>query len=132
MDAYRFGTNGGQVVLLRWEVHRGGAASSLRADAYHSNAKLICSMTYPCTSATVGGGNVVNLTLTNSGTFTVLVHSSAYILTGSYAVSIQTVTGGGCNSQSLSCGQSVSASTSFQSQMDAYGFGTGGGTVIFS
>jgi len=69
----------------------------------------------------------MNLTLTNSGVFTILVHESAYRRTVSYQMSIQSVTGGGCNGTAIACGQTVAATTTDNSQMDPYSYlGTAG------
>ena len=82
--------------------------------------------------AATSGGKAVNLTLASSGTYTILAHASNYNITGSYTLSIQSRTGGGCAGTTVAGGQTVNASTSFATEMDAYGFGTDGGTVIFS
>ncbi|PWU14436.1 MAG: hypothetical protein C5B50_17195, partial [Verrucomicrobia bacterium] len=72
-----------------------------------------------------------SLTLTNTGTYTILVHASGYYITASYTLSIQSHTGGGCIGTAVACGQTVSGSTSYPTEMDAFGLGTGGGTLIF-
>ena len=75
----------------------------------------------------------MNLTLTNSGTYTIVVHNSAFVYSSSYALSIQLTIGGGCNSKAISCGQTVANATTNNSEMDAYSYaGTAGGSLAVS
>ncbi len=98
----------------------------VEADIYDPNGKLLTTLGGAC------GPQAANLTLALSGTFTILVHDSSYDQTGTYGLSVQAVTGGGCESRAIACGQTVNNQISLVSEMNAYGFGTGGGTVIFS
>jgi hypothetical protein len=133
MDVYSYVGSAGQVLSFAFWGDTGTSFVSMETDVYSPSGQLLTSVSVNGNgNGGYGGGGAVNLTLTNSGTFTILVHSLPYDGTGSYSLSIQSVTGGGCNSTSLACGQSVRTNTSLQSEMDAYGFGTGGGTVIFS
>jgi hypothetical protein len=114
MDAYSFsGTSGEELSLAMW-----AGALGMVADIYTPAGQLL---------ASVSTDTATNLTLTNTGTFTILVHQSSYAGTASYSLSLQSVIGGGCDSQPLSCGETLSKSTSFRSEMDAYSFsGTSG------
>ena len=91
------------------------------ADIYNPSGQLIASLSSGCYGA------AMNLTLTNSGVFTILVHESAYRRSVSYQMSIQSITGGGCNGTAIACGQTVAATTTDNSQMDPYSYlGTAG------
>jgi len=62
----------------------------------------------------------MKLTLTSSGIFTILVHESAYRRTVSYQMSLQSLTGGGCNGDSIFCGETVNGQISYPSEMIGY------------
>src|ERR1039458_5812715 len=118
------GTTGQRLSFAFW-----GSRSGPSADIYSPSGQPLATI-YGVANGEPGA---VNLTLTNSGTYTILVHAVNYDVTGSYGLSIQSITGGGCNSTPVVCGQTVNMSISTQAQIAAYGFGTGGkGTVIFS
>ena len=131
MDAYSYAGAAGQVLSFSlWaQLYY---AYPMVADIYSPGGQLLTTVTAGEESTSYGGGGAVGLSLTNTGTYTILVHNAGYLRTSSYALSVQSVTGGGCNSQAISCGETVATNTSFQSETDAYGFGTGGGTVNFS
>jgi hypothetical protein len=126
IDAYGCSGAAGQVLSFAFV---GGVncpdGLQLQADIYNPNGQRITTL-YGC------GPQSANLTLTNSGTYTILVHADGYGLIGSYALSIQSVTGGGCNSTAIACGQTVNSQLTLVSEMNAYGFGYGGGLAIFS
>ena len=124
MDAFSYTGNAGQVLSFAFWVGNGG--NNMQADIYNPGGQLLRSL------VDYNNGSALNLTLTNTGIFTIVVHAQGYAAINNYTLSIQSVTGGGCNNTPLACGQTVSTNTSFNTQMDAYGFGTGGGTVIFS
>ena len=82
-------------------------------------------------SLTAGcNGDAINLKLTNNGTHTILVHDLIYAAAANYALSLQSVTGGGCNSRAIPCGQTVSTNTTFKSQMDAFSYAGSAGQVL--
>ena len=128
MDSYSYaGTAGQMISVALWgPANCNSGGDTTIADIYNPSGQLVASLSSGC------GGAAMNLTLTNSGTFTILVHESAYQRTVSYQMSIQSVTGGGCDSTPIACGQTVNTNTIYRSEMDAYGFVTSGGTVIFS
>ena len=130
MDAYSYAGSAGQVLSFSLWSSLSSCGNPMVVGIYSPGGQLLTTVTAGCESS--GGGGAVNLTLTNSGVYTILVHNAGYLFTSSYALSVQSVTGGGCNPQTISCGETVATNTSFNSEIDAYGFGTGGGTVIFS
>ena len=73
-----------------------------------------------------------NLTLASSGIYTILLHSPGYNSSSAYQMSLQSLTGGGCNGTPVACGQNVNAGTSYITEMDAYSLCLAGRTVIFS
>ena len=123
MDPYSYlGTAGQMLSLALWgpATCTSGGDTTV-ADIYNPSGQLVASLSSGC------GGGAMNLTLTNSGVFTILVHESAYRRTVSYQMSIQSVTGGGCNGTAIACGQTVAATTTDNSQMDPYSYlGTAG------
>jgi hypothetical protein len=61
------------------------------------------------------------------------VYSQAYNSTAGYNLSLQSLTGGGCNSSNISCGETLSAGTGFNSETDAYAYaGTAGQLLSLS
>ncbi len=123
MDPYSYvGTAGQMLSLALWgpATCTSGGDTTV-ADIYNPSGQLVASLSSGC------GGAAMNLTLTNSGVFTILVHESAYRRTVSYQMSIQSVTGGGCNDTAIACGQTVANTTTYYSQMDPYSYvGTAG------
>ncbi len=120
MDAYSFVGSAEQIVSVSiWSSLTDGG---MEADIYNPNGKLLASLTAAFQNSSGNSGAALNLTLTNSGTFTILVHDSGYVQTASYALSIQSVTNGGCDSKVISCGQTLASSTTNNSEMDAYSF----------
>ena len=117
MDAYNFSGNAGQILSMSFWVSLGGFV----ADIYTPAGQL---------QGSIATDNALNLTLTNTGTFTVLVHHSSYLAVASYSLSLQSVTGGGCDSQTISCGQTLTNSTSFYSEMDGYAFAANAGENV--
>ena len=116
LDAWSYAGTAGQMLSIGF-YWPGGAGT---ADIYDPSGQWLTNV------AATSGGKVVNLTLASSGTYTILVHASNYNITGSYTLSIQSRTGGGCGG-SIACGQSVSASTSYASELDAWSYaGTAG------
>jgi hypothetical protein len=118
---YSYAGSAGQMLKFGfwWSDCTGGCA-----DVYGPGDQLVGSVSVECS------GGELNLTLPSTGTYTILVHSCAYNSTGSYALSLQSLTGGGCNSRPIVCGQTESASTSINSQMDAYGYAGSAGQAL--
>src|ERR1039457_893032 len=123
IDQYSYTGTTGQVMTFAFWVGVGGA---LQEDIYNPEGQVLASV------ANLEAGSALNLTLTNSGTFTILVHSQGYNGTNNYAVGIQSVTGGGCDNTTVVCGQTVNSNINSRLQISAYAFGSGGGTVFFS
>jgi len=71
-------------------------------------------------SAGPTAGGAVNVTCTNSGAYTILVHSSGYDATTTYSLDLQTATGGGCNATPIACGQNANGNISQNAEIDAY------------
>ena len=128
MDAYSYAGTAGETLIfaLHWSWCYDGNTGT--ADIYGPSGQLVTNVTAYC------GGAAIKLTLPSSGTYTILVHASYYnIGSQSYVLTIQSPTGGGCNSTPIACGQSVSANTSPPTEMDAYSYaGTAGQTLIFA
>ena len=91
------------------------------ADIYSPDGQLLISVSQS-EYYTVGSGGGINLALTNTGTYTILVYNSTYAYTASYELSLQSVIGGGCAAQAISCGQTVANATTNNSEMDAYSY----------
>jgi hypothetical protein len=131
MDAYSYNGTAGQelVFALYGPLNCGSPYQTMSADIYDPEGQYLESVT----SGNCNTGAAIGMTLTNSGTFTILVHCAAYNRTGGYSLSIQSTTGGGCNSTPITCGQTISASTSFDSQINAYSYdGTAGQELVFA
>ena len=126
MDAYSYTGSAGQMVSLAFYWSNGNYGIPGTVDVYSPSGQWVTNVTVS------GNGAAANWTLPSSGTYTLLVHATSYNVTSGYALSIQTTTGGGCNSSAISCGQTVNTNTIHPSQMDAYGFGYGGGITIFT
>jgi hypothetical protein len=105
-----------------WNNNSGGTA-----DIYNPSGQLWTNV-----PADSNGGHAINVTLPTTGTYTILVHSDLYKVVAAYQLGIQSITGGGCDGRAITCGQTVSTNTSLNTEMDAYGFESGGGTVILS
>ena len=121
MDAYTFSGSAGQVISVSlWSALGYSYGCPIVADIYDPSGQLLASAAANYQSNTGAGGGAVNLTLANSGTYTVLVHDSAYIYTSSYALSLQSVTGGGCNSTPITCGQTINGQINLYSEMNSY------------
>jgi hypothetical protein len=128
MDTYSLTGNAGQILEFAfWAVTTG----QMQADIYNPSGQLLTSFLAGASVGSAGGASL-NLALTNTGTFTVLVHASDYALTNTYAFSVQSRTGGGCDSTSIMCGQTINSNLDSPAQILAYGFGTGGGLTFFS
>src|SRR6266581_4750771 len=85
------------------------------------------------TSLSHCGARSANLTLSASGTYTILVHDDDYAQTSSYALGIQSFTGGGCGGTAISCGRTLNGNISGQAVVKAYSYaGTAGQTLTFS
>ena len=130
MDAYSYAGTAGQVLSfgLYGPLNYYSPYQAMNADIYSPSGQLVGTVV----SGNNNTGGALKVTLTSSGIYTILVHCNNYNATGYYSLSIQSVTGGGCNSTPIACGQTVNTNTSYRSEMDAYGFVTSGGTVLFS
>jgi len=113
--------------MLSFALFWGCCAGTEAADIYNPSGQWV-------TNVTAGnGGNAIALTLPSSGIYTILVYNVGYGNVGGYALSVQSRIGGGCNSKSLACGQTVTTNTSFNTQMDAYSYtGTAGQMLSFA
>ena len=87
LDAYSYAGSAGQVLSVAlWGPTDCGAFTendSMEADIYSPSGQLLTTLVSGCTGA------ALNLTLTNSGTYTILVHDHDYNNTGSYAISLR-------------------------------------------
>ncbi len=138
MDTYSYVGTSGQVVSVSMYGPLGCACSinmPISADIYSPGGQYLTSVT----TAYYGGcnclynGGATTLTLTNSGTYTILVHAAAYNASGAYSLSLQSVTGGGCNSTPIACGQTASSATTNDAEVDAYSIdGCSNDVVILS
>jgi ribosomal protein S6E (S10) len=99
------------------------------ADIYSPSGQLLISID----GGSDAVGHTVSMTLTNSGTFTIMVHESLYRATATYYLTIQSSAVGGCNSRTISCGQTVTTNTSLLTEMHAYNYtGTAGQQLTFA
>jgi len=124
-DAYSYTAVAGEMLSIGFGSST-GYGNPMTADIYNPSGQMVTNV------AVANGGKGIRLTLASAGTYTILVHVVNYDDTGSYSLGIQSVIGGGCNGTPVVCGQTVSTNTSFNTEMDAYGFGTDGGTVFLS
>ena len=90
----------------------------MNADIYNPSGQLVGTAAGSCNN-----GGSCNVVLTNTGTYTILVHDNGYYYSGataSYSMCLQTVNNGGCNGISLPCGQTINGQISLTSQMNDY------------
>ena len=129
-DTYTFVATASQMVSigLYGPLNEYSPYQAMNADVYSPSGQLVGTVV----SGYYNTGGALNLTLTNSGIYTILVHCNKYNRAGGYSMSIQSVIGGGCNSTPIACGQTVGTNTIYRSEIDAYGFVTSGGVVVFS
>ena len=131
MDGFSYtGTAGQLLAVALWGYANCTYHYAMAADIYSPSGQLLT--TFSAGSCSSDSGASGTLLLSSSGTYTILVHEAGYRATGNYALSIQSPIGGGCNSTPIACGQTVNTNIASSSQMRSYGYGTGGGTVIFS
>ncbi|PWU17169.1 MAG: hypothetical protein C5B50_11815, partial [Verrucomicrobia bacterium] len=119
VDQFSFSGAAGQMLSVGfwWSYCNVNFQASGTADIYYNpSGQLVATVSAYC------GGNATSLTLSNTGTYTILVHASGYNIAATYNLSLQSVTGGGCASKVIVCGQNVATNTSFNSQMDAYSY----------
>jgi hypothetical protein len=131
MNAYSYAGTAGQelVIALYGPLNCNPPYQTMSADIYSPSGQYLTTVT----SGNCNTGAAISMTLTNSGTFTILVHAAAYNRAGGYALSIQSVTGGGCDSTPIACGQTVSGNISQAAEIDAYLiYGCSGELVQFS
>jgi hypothetical protein len=76
------------------------------------------------------GNRVTNLTLSASGTYTILVHDNDYAQSGGYSFSLQSFTGGGCVSTPVSCGQTITNTLSKPTELDAFSYAGSAGEAL--
>jgi len=60
--------------------------------------------------------------MTNSGTYTILVHSAGYNDTAGYSLEIQSYTNGGCSGNEIVAGKTVGATTGQNAEIVSYGY----------
>src|ERR1017187_10916272 len=101
LGIYSFNGTAGQVVrfVFQWQCATWGAM-----EIYYPGT------TMPATNiVSACNGNALDLTLPSSGTYALFVHSASqtpgadYNETGNYQLTVQTVTGGGCNTTPIAC-----------------------------
>jgi len=128
IDQYTYNGSAGQTVTLAF-VGNGNCFNDGQIavmDLYNPSGQKIATLNH-C------GSRSINLTLATSGTYTILVHDDDYAQTSSYALSIQSFTGGGCSTTAISCGQTVSNNISRKTEVDAYSYvGSAGQTLTFA
>ena len=131
IDQYTFSGNAGQVISVSLYSSLDGASNSkMVADIYDPNGNLVTTASAGSQGFSDAGGGATNLTLAVGGTYTILVHDVNNTQTAKYALSLQTVNNGGCESKVIECGQTVMTNTSFNSEMDAYTFSGSAGQMI--
>ena len=124
IDQYTYAGTSGQVVSVAFFWGTAYDNEYGEADIYSPNGQLLTSL------VVASGGTAANLTLTNSGTYTILVHEDGYNLTAGYQLSIQSPKGGGCNPRPITCGENLTSNTTFATEMDSYSYvGTSGQVV---
>jgi putative NADPH-quinone reductase len=127
IDALRYTGNAGQIMSIGFFWSSAPGVDYGTADIYSPSGQWVTNVT------AIGGGNAVNFTLPSSGTYTILVHALNYDVTSTYDLSVQSVIGGGCNADSIFCGQTVNGQISQASQMIGYEMVANAGEhVIFS
>jgi hypothetical protein len=119
-DQYNFAGSAGQVIAVSIWASINYSSDSMVADIYSPGGQLLTTASAGRSSVQGNSGGAVNLTLPSSGTFTILVHDSAYISTANYALSLQSVIGGGCNGFTIPCGHTINGQISLGSQMNGY------------
>ncbi|MGO9528937.1 MAG: InlB B-repeat-containing protein [Verrucomicrobiia bacterium] len=132
IDVYTYAGTAGQVVsfVFNWSGND-YCNNAGEMDIYYPGASLAGP---PSTNVTSDcSGNQLILTLPSSGTYYLLVHEQGYNGIGSYQLSVQSITGGGCNPTPISCGQTLLSNvTSYATESDPYHFvGTNGQVVSF-
>ena len=115
MDAYSYAGTAGQVISVSLAATVPGYGYYVAADIYTPGGELLGTA-----SAGPTAGGAVNVTCTNSGAYTILVHSSGYDATTTYSLDLQTATGGGCNATPIACGQNANGNISQNAEIDAY------------
>ncbi len=121
IDQYTYtATAGQQLSFALWGPSDRSERYSMVADIYTPGGQLITTLVVGYRSIDRGASQL--LTMTNGGTYTILVHENGYRLALDYSMSIQSVTGGGCNATAISCGQTVSGTTTSQSEVRAYSY----------
>src|SRR5208283_3279011 len=120
VDQYSYAGTAGQILSIgfgSWTQ----SGNPMTADIYNPSEQMVTNV------AVANDGKGIRLTLASTGTYTILVHVVNYDDTGSYYLSIQSVTGGGCNGKGITCGKTVSTNTTAYTQIDAYSYsGTAG------
>jgi hypothetical protein len=96
----------------------------IQADIYDPDGRLITSLNNP------KGQYSTNLTLTVTGTYTILLHASTYDDTGTYWFSAQTLTGGGCVGRVLDCGKTANGQITEAAQIVPYAFASISGELL--
>jgi hypothetical protein len=124
LDAYSYAGSAGQVLSFALWGPISCDYDYMVADIYSPNGQLLTSLSSGCDV-----GSALNLTLTDTGTYTLLVHESLYRATSSYALSIQSAVGGGCNPRTITCGQTLNGQITKVSEIDSIElFGSAGDT----
>src|ERR1017187_7058865 len=126
LDAYSYTGSAGQVLALGLSgpIGCGSPVRFMVADVYNPSGQLLTTIQALC-----DGGGGTSLPLTNTGAYTILVHEANYRATGSYSLSAQSVTAGGCG-RPIACGQTVGTNTTYSGQWDAYSYTGSAGQVL--
>src|SRR5437773_772288 len=110
-DEYRYAGSAGQVLALGlWGPISCGSGTFMVADIYSPSGQLLRTVQATC----VGGGGA-SLPLTNTGSYTILVHEKNYAANGNYMLSLQS--SGEC-SPILPCDQTANSQISLASEID--------------
>ena len=124
MDQYSYAASAGQLLIVALNSGDDCCGNRfIQADIYDPNGQL-------WKSITPGGPPSISVSPTLTGTYSILVHSPAYNDLGSYSLSVQRVTAGGCGGMSLACGQTVSGRTTDPTQMKPYALVASAGELL--
>jgi hypothetical protein len=123
----QYSYNGTAGQMLSFALFWGCCAGTEAADIYNPSGQWV-------TNVTAGnGGNAIALTLPSSGIYTILVHNVGYGNAGGYALSVQSLTDGGCGGTNLLCGGTINSNIVGHAEVDAIAVpGGAGAAAIFS
>ena len=133
-------TNKGEVVTYSYTGTAGQNLSFVLAAGINASDWMVADVYDPAGHGLMtldggsgGVGHATNVVLAASGTYLIQVHENYYRATGTYNLTIQSFTEGGCDATSIACGQTVSRATTNEAQVVAYSYiGTAGQTLAFA